>query len=257
MNSIVKKWIILFLFSALTAQCLAYTHPFHYRFWQGFRQSKLSAQSFAAKLNQGFIPETLKTGRGKGLSAYLPVLPKLDKPKYIPDEVALVVYNNRSEYLKLMRSKQGRKYKRSHWQLFKKRKSRSRIPVKFAKVVTVGYAYDLFRKRLDWHQQYIFMNIYIRKSHITRHQYQKALATYLSWMKQLNKDGLSADLMLVQKNYVIEYQAWSSQAHYERTLYSAPGQTSVKLLGLVTKPLQHLALHRIANKLKYGMGVIY
>lgn len=257
MDAIVKKWISCIALLLLSNHCLAYTQPYHYRFWQGFRQQKLTAQDFADELNKSFIPATLKTGRGHGLNAYLPVLPKQAKPNFVPDEVALVVYKNRRDYLKLMRSKKGRAYQKTHWQLFTKKVSRSRIPMKFAKVVSVGSAYDLFRTPIDWQQQFIFLNIYARNSHLTRRQYQKGLAQYLAWMKRLNKDGLNADLMLVQSKYVLEFQAWSSQAHYERTLYSAPGQTSLKLLNRVTHPMQHLPIHRIANKLKYGMGVIY
>ena len=82
--------------------------PYH-RFWRGTKLSSMSSQEFEDGLNETFISRTIQTGSGHGLIAYQPVLvgSDLDTPTTLPDEIALVSYQDQASYNALRSTPEG------------------------------------------------------------------------------------------------------------------------------------------------------
>ncbi|MBU1629295.1 MAG: hypothetical protein KKH06_04355, partial [Gammaproteobacteria bacterium] len=93
-----KKWS--FLLSSLLISTAFATTPF-YRFWRGYKSPHLTYLNFLEGMRNDFMSKTVTSAEHKGLIAYLPTLP----PQHIalPDEIALVVYQTKAAYMKLLK----------------------------------------------------------------------------------------------------------------------------------------------------------
>jgi len=86
------------------------------RFWLGFKQDDILREEFESNINKNFISETVEVGGGRGLEAYLPSFFPEEKPEFIPDEVALILYASEEQYNAIRSTERGRRYGPSHFE---------------------------------------------------------------------------------------------------------------------------------------------
>jgi hypothetical protein len=183
---------------------LANADPYH-RFWRGTKLSKLSAEDFQNGLNEIFIAKTIQMGGGKGLIAYEPAL-TLGTAPGLPDEIALVSYEDEATYNRLRATPAGQAYGALHWQYFDKTQSSSLVPAAYTGAVALEHAYDLYPSFTEWKAGNTRLLIQFRND-------GEADATYLARVKaDLDqalsndaKDAIQGVVCLVTQKYWIEY----------------------------------------------------
>lgn len=107
-----KLFFIFFLFFAQ----LSFAET-HIRLWRGFKQDDLTSAAFKQHLSETLVPATITVGKDKGLVSYMPVfLTALDsKPLFIPDEVAIIQYQDEGTYKTLAATPEFSAYGKMHY----------------------------------------------------------------------------------------------------------------------------------------------
>ena len=186
----------------------------YYRFWRGFKRIDISYPNFVSGLNKVFVPATTENGAGKGLIAYLPVLPPLgktdasEKITIFPDEVALVVYRDEQSYKKIGATPAGIAYTQSHWNYFERAKSSSKVPGLYSGAVAFDQAYDLLGGGVDWRSGVSRVAFYPRETNVGDYEYLLSVKRNLDWMqnKTKSRSGIRAMVALVAHDYIIIFQ---------------------------------------------------
>lgn len=189
--------ILIFLLIASSAQAATY-----HRFWRGTKLPALSARQFVGELNATFLPATVKTGAGQGLIAYEPVLPAL---RSLPDEIALVSYEDQAAYDALMATPAGKAYVALHWQLFAQAESASVVPAPYQGTVALGGAYDLDPAYAGWQSHRTVVLVGFRDP-------GESDAAYLSrFQAELESKGPLDRVALISDAYWLDYVSTDSR----------------------------------------------
>src|SRR5437588_12379615 len=112
-----KQLIMMITVLLATTMAYAQNEATYYRFWQGFKLPDLTSEQFVQGLPP-FMQSTVDVYQGKGINNYLVALPPANKPAFIPDEFALVAFDNEADYLADRNTPAGKAYANSHWQHF-------------------------------------------------------------------------------------------------------------------------------------------
>jgi hypothetical protein len=211
-----KGFLVHLLAAALLGACASAprparaTAPTYHRFWRGKKLENLGFQSFAATLNDRFVPATVQVGAGNGLIAYEPLL--LDPSQAaqgLPDEIALVTYSDEEAYDALRATPAGQAYGESHWQLFDRTQSGSLVPQPYGGALRIGAAFDLDPSYADWQKGFTRVVIGLRSPGMEDAVYLTAIQAQVEALRA--RPGLQDAALLVDPAYVIEYQSWKSQ----------------------------------------------
>jgi hypothetical protein len=205
----VKNWLALLVVVSVTASAVSASIPAaqadtYHRFWRGTKRADLSWTQFETGLNQIFIPATVKTGAGNGMSAYEPIL--LEGTQGLPDEVALVSYTDLATYNSLYSTDFGKAYQNLHWQYFDRAHSNSTVPEAFAGSVQLEHAYDLRPQYAGWMKNKTTVLIYLRApEEMPVGLAGRAQAHLNDALVQDSANGILNRVALVSQNYWIEY----------------------------------------------------
>ncbi len=197
---------ILMAISSITTKA----DPLYYRFWQGYKVDNYTYQEFRDGLAGEFMPATVDVGKGKGLVSYLPALPYehtcINNTTCLPDEIALVVYASKEKYDELIKTPEWKKYSQLHWKYFSKNGSHTLVPIIFDQNLQNETAYDILQSPDIW-QNYFAVYCVSKKI---------AMPTeYLRFMQSADRpQNLLSYIVLIEDNYVIEYQLWKDEASY-------------------------------------------
>ena len=239
------KLFSVFAMLVLFCSSPAFAEPY-YRFWRGGKLAGLDAVRFEADLNRIFIPATVNQGKGKGLLAYQPVLPPIEKPDFIPDEFALVTYQSENGYRALKKMPVGAVYQKLHWSYFDRSRSKSLVPEEYRGEVALEKAYDLLKGNTDWQKGASFFSLFLRASAESNLQFVARINSYiLNSKQQFVAGGLNSWVILVADGYAAEYQLWKT---------SAAREVALKACAFIPRKLQHMELEKREVPLKYGMG---
>lgn len=93
------------------------------RLWLGWRTAAYMTEAagwkrFTDHLAQTFVPATWEVMSDFGLRAYVPSIFSPSEPPYLPDEVALLVYESKAKYAESKSMVRGRGYSVMHAALF-------------------------------------------------------------------------------------------------------------------------------------------
>ncbi|MBT3981740.1 MAG: hypothetical protein HOE90_10330 [Bacteriovoracaceae bacterium] len=201
----------------LSSFCVnAYSATPYYRFWRGFMEVSIGESKFLDGLNEIFIPKTVEQGKNDGLISYLPVLPKRDKPSFIPDELALVTYESEKRYRELRKKPHGSSYQKLHWEYFEKGKSKSLVPQKWSGNAQFEEAYDVLQSEANWQNGFTRFLIQIRADGISDSEYLNSIEKLIrNKYENANDLGIRSYLVLVSKSAVYEYILSDSSASFE------------------------------------------
>jgi hypothetical protein len=152
----------------------------YYRFWQGFKLTSLSQQQFIQGLPQ-FMQSTDDVYRGKGISNYLVAIPPSTKPAFMPDEFALVAFDNQQDYLNVKATPAGQAYINSHWLHFDQATSASAPMLTLApQQLQFGISYDVLGQPVQWSQAYVYFFIGIRRASLRPADFQTQLSAHVA-----------------------------------------------------------------------------
>lgn len=198
------KKLIFVTVALLLSQSFAHAAPY-YRFWRGWKLDTLSDSGFQMGLNSSLIPATIQVGAGKGLIGYLPFLPTISKNKFVPDELALVIYSDEASYRQIRSTKAGQAYADLHWQFFDQSKgSKSLVPEPYIGNIENEKSYDILQSNADWKKGHVIFTTSVIKGDFR---------PYLNSMKhEFSRKGLASHVVLVQGKLLYEYQLWKDRA---------------------------------------------
>lgn len=178
-----------------------------FRFWRGFRQDGVVPEDLIAKINARLIPETIRIGEKRGLTAYIPVFLPLRRPEGLPDETALVIYRNEETYNAIRSTNMGRAYGPIHFEpgAFSKDTSKSILLSNYEGVIPVGttVGFILGDQNTDWQKGSTLFRVLSNtgdgtKTHLDR--LQKKGAAF----------GINAAAVIVDPGYILEYLNFSN-----------------------------------------------
>jgi hypothetical protein len=189
---------------SLTAETRADTY---HRFWRGVKLSQLSETQLQDGLNQVFIAATIQTGSDHGLIAYEPALTGASPA--LPDEIALVSYQDQAAYTALFATDAGKAYVALHWNYFDKAQSLSLVPGHYTGQVAVETSYDLHPSYAGWQSGKSTVQVSFRakgKTPESDSDYLQRIKTELDQaMTDDDANGILGRVVLVNQQYWIEY----------------------------------------------------
>jgi hypothetical protein len=89
----------------------------HIRFWRGFKQDTSTSAEFKYNVAEHLVPATVTVGKDKGLVSYMPVFLTNDqaKPEFVPDEIAIIQYEDEATYKNLAATPEFSAYGKMHY----------------------------------------------------------------------------------------------------------------------------------------------
>jgi hypothetical protein len=181
------------------------------RVWRGFRLQTQTEDDFFSALSTIFIPATAILQRLYGLTAYLPtVLPK-NKPVGVPDEIALVFYQNQQAYNDTKLIVGGRAYSKLHNAVFAFPASLSGFPVLLGASLGLDIPYYLLPDSIDWQTGYTQVYVGARKKGMATEQFTAGIARYLQMVQKKRPAGMDGAVVCVSANYVVYWEHWQSE----------------------------------------------
>ena len=95
------------------------------------------------------------------------------------------------------------------FEMFEKSTSGSLVPELYQGTVKIEGAYDLVGKEVDWNGGMSRFKVYSRSGSFSDAQYLQSIQDHIEHMTQ---SGPSAAVILVARDYVLEYSLWNSRA---------------------------------------------
>ena len=183
----------------ITSFYLSNAHATFQRFWIGYKKSELTTSSFVNDLNKIFFGKTVDVGRGKGLIAYQPYISKMNSK--LPDEIALVTYQDEQAYSAIKATEAGHAYSELHWDYFQKLNSKSTVPAPFTGTLQSDAAFELNPNFENWQSG---------ETHLIIYQLQLGQLPFVAnAFANLKLDRRINDtVLLVTGNIVIEYRSY-------------------------------------------------
>lgn len=120
----------------------------HIRFWRGFKQDTSTAIDFKKNVASQLVPATISVGKNKGLVSYMPVFltAETSKPEFLPDEVAIIQYQDEPTYKTLAMTPEFSAYGKMHFEagfFTKKNNSGFSSGSMVSKTITEGTPFDV------------------------------------------------------------------------------------------------------------------
>ncbi|MEK6774531.1 MAG: phospholipase D-like domain-containing protein [Bdellovibrionota bacterium] len=179
-----------------------------FRFWRGFKQDDVTASDLITKINARLIPETIRVGGKRGLTAYIPAFLPLQRPAGQPDEIALIAYTNEDTYNAIRSTKTGRAYGPLHFETgaFSKDTSKSVLLSQYEGVLPVDAAsgFILGDQNTDWQKGFTILRVVSNAANDGK--------THMDLLQKNGASfGLNAAAIVVDPNYILEYLNFSNQ----------------------------------------------
>jgi hypothetical protein len=183
------------------------------RFFRGFRKAELTPSQYITDLQNRFIPAAPATHAKNGLVAYFPAVPSAQKPASIPDELAVIMYENDAVYQAAKSTPEGKWYSDLHREVFDKERSKSGSAVPFPGVMQFDQPYDVLGRATDWQAGVSTLFVGARKSDVTADTFLAGVSKRVADSKvHFEKAGLEGYLVVAGPDYFVEYQNWSGSA---------------------------------------------
>lgn len=227
------------------------------RFWRGFRKEGTSPEEFRKRLANEFMPATVRTPGRFGLCAYLVVVPPMDHPACVPDEIALVMYASEAGYRKMNADPEGKKYQESHWGVFQRGTSGSLVPHALPGVVSEfpqkGLAFDLMEKSADWQAGYTLFTLEFRRPELEPADFPGKLARHLGAARAaFSSRGLQGCLVLMTEAYVMSFMNWESRAAMDTAFASSDGKAVARNAVKILIPYMRIPARPFDGALGFG-----
>lgn len=220
------KTKILIILSVFSLNTWAIESAQYFRVWQGVQKPELCFINFLEELSF-FMKETVDLYAGRALNNYIVVIPPKDRPRYIPDELALVALSSQEAYHKIRSTSEGQRYSERHWDVFDKNGSQSAQHFinyfkEHPETLHNNWAYDMIGKDIDWASGVNYIYIGTRKNTYSTDQFLSRLNTHVKLAKNiLNHRGLEGYIVLANENFEVAYLNWKTKEAHDLALLSS------------------------------------
>jgi hypothetical protein len=192
-------------------QSTAKVPPDAIRVWRGFRLGSVAPQDFLTALGGIFIPVTVQLQSLHGLTAYLPTVMPLDKPRGMPDEIALVCYRTQQAYHDTRLTAPGRAYASLHSTVFGFPASEGTFPQALADSLKFDTPYCLFADRADWMTGFTQLFAGTRPAKMTVLDFASGLFSFARDLQRDRPKGLEGGVLHVTEDWVLYWEHWTNQ----------------------------------------------
>lgn len=198
----------------------------HIRLWRGFRQDTSTAADFKNHVAGRLVPATVAVGKDKGLVSYMPVFLTADeaKPVFVPDEIAIIQYENEATYKVLASTPEFSAYGKMHYEegaFTKKNKAgfgsgslvsqaladETKIDLKKASAINYG---DV---DTTWKTEQVQLNVVLLKD--STEEKSECLQSLISNLKNLVQiDALKGFVLAYDPQYILIYAKGASSVTF-------------------------------------------
>ncbi len=182
----------------------------HLRFWRGHIKTDITYTEFQKGLSTIFVPMTANLAKSPAkLISYHPVL--FSEKNFLqfkwPAEIALVEYENEIDYRSFRETEEGKKYSNAHWDYFERSSSRSAVAENYVDQVDYDKAYYIeSEQNPDLKNSTTFIKVYNRDTAVSDADWIEEIKNHITRTKSKSPRAV---VILVDKNYVMEYSFWS------------------------------------------------
>lgn len=181
------------------------------RVWRGYKSDEFSSKDkhseFLKKLGQVFIPATAQLLYPLGLKAYFPSIVNLDSI-WLPDEIALVVYDSPDAYEASKKTTVGKAYGLLHQTVFKSWKNKDKLPHSISGFPEIwsgkikeGTPVYFFDNSIDWHSGKLKVSYAMVSSLLTPQNLGEIIK---KWVNTYSTDSQIDNIILVlEHGYII------------------------------------------------------
>lgn len=187
------------------------------RVWRGFRNTALGYEDFEKKLGSIFMPCAVAIQQPLGLTAYLPALLKSDKPAPVPDEIALVFFEDEAIYKRMFSSAGGRAYALLHGTAFDGVRSKSGFPARFEGYLEAEKPLYLVDGKADWQTGTTQVFVGSRPDSLSPADFLAQLAQAATALRADLPVGLDAAIVSPGADYVIWWHHWQGEPAADRS----------------------------------------
>lgn len=215
----------------------------HIRLWRGYKLSNLSFKTFHNKLSSNFLPETARVPGKFGLKTYIVAIPPENNNSNIPDEIAFLVYSSKNDYKRMYSTEEGRNYGASHWNVFNRKISNTKVPLAFNLAIakankTSDLAFDVLDKSVNWNLGYTVVYLGLRKKDIQSKEFVPRVHWYFNTScSLLSSHGLQGYIALLANDYVIEIMNWKDSSSMKKVFVSTSGKAIMKYKNKLLKSM--------------------
>lgn len=190
------------------------------RVWRGFRTKEMSLEDFLLKSGEIFLPAGVLMQAGLGLQAYIPAFPagKEDKPDTVPDETAILFWEDRQTYYEAFKTLAGRVYTLSHGALYQMPPSTAAFPVLLTDSFNREQPYYLFDNAADWMSGSVRHLVGGRPPATAPEDFPAGIFKHMKTIQSSNLKGMDGVIVCAGNDYVAYWEHWADEAGINNSL---------------------------------------
>jgi hypothetical protein len=175
--------------------------------WRGFRAPGKAFADFAQFLGNVFVPACSLLQPKAGLRAYLPSLPSpVNKPAAVPDQTALMFWENQQAYTQAFLTPAVRAYTNLHGDVYGPG-SAATFPIAFAGSVAADQPYHLLDNPADWMLGNV-RHLVGAPSATQAQNFLQAISTWAASFRSKAPSGIDGALLCAGQGYVMYWEHW-------------------------------------------------
>jgi hypothetical protein len=176
--------------------------------WRGFRAPGKAFADFATFLGTVFVPACSLLQPKAGLRAYLPSLPSpANKPATVPDQTALMFWENQQAYANAFLTPAVRAYTNLHGDVYGPG-SVADFPQPFGGSITAEQSYHLLDSPADWMLGSVRHLVGGRNTAQLPPAFLAAIGTWAASFRSKAPSGIDAALLCAGQDYVMYWEHW-------------------------------------------------
>lgn len=119
--------------------------------WRGYKASQKAYADFSTFLGTVFVPSCALLQPNAGLCAYVPTMvPQANKPAGVPDQTALMFWEDQNHYSNAFKKIAVRAYTNLHGDAYDTKISSAQFPIALAGAMKAEQPYFLLAQPADW-----------------------------------------------------------------------------------------------------------
>lgn len=226
------------------------------RVYRGFRRAEVSSRQFLEVLSSRFIPAAPEIMAPHGLVGYVPAVPPEDKPAFVPDEIAIVVYGSAEGYSSSWDDPKVQEYGRMHGELFENSRTgrtRTGTAVPFARALEADTPVDVFGTPVDWQRGFTGVFVGLRRPEVPREEFLARLTAHLVHVReQLEPLGLDGYVVSATEEYELAWMHWPSRELADEAYQTPAGIEAAADAGRILTPLMWAPAEVFAGAVDFG-----
>lgn len=250
----------LLVLAAVCAPAPARAEAPFYRVFRGFKLPGIPAEAFPSELATKFIPQTPAAMVPHSLVGYVPALPPLEKPAFVPDEVAIVVYGSGAAYDAGRDDPVRKAYGALHWDYFedpsKGGRTQSQTARPLARVLEPEVPVDVLGTWPDWQTGYTQVFVGLRHPDVPKEEFLGLLTDHVVEVREaFGPRGLDGYIAVGNHETEIAWLHWTSRSKASEAFKSEVGYKVAEGAERILVPLMFADGEPFSGSIDYGKAV--